>query len=182
MKTIILMADGFEEIEAITVVDILKRAELDVSMLTINDFHASLGAHGIEVVADYTLEEFAEAGLSYDALIVPGGMEGVENLAGNDTILDLVRNANKDNKLVAAICAGPLVLEKAGILDSRKLTVYPGLEDKLSGEIIDSKVVVDGNMITSKGPSTAMDFALELVEYLTNKNTRTELEKDLLVQ
>lgn len=182
MKIFVLMADGFEEIETITVVDILKRANLDVNMLTINDFHASVGAHEIEVVADYTLEEFEENKLDYSALIVPGGMEGVENLSKNEKVLDLIRNANEDKKLVAAICAGPLVLEKAGVLESRKATSYPGLEGKLSAEIINDDVVIDDNIITSKGPSTAMNFALELVEYIIDKNKRTELEQDLLVQ
>ena len=180
-KVLVLLAEGFEEIEAITTIDILRRAEMDVEVAGVGGALIK-GAHGISVKTDSELG----AGKSLpDALVLPGGMPGVNNLAASKQANDLVKEANKKGKLVAAICAAPsYVLAPTGILNGKKSTCYPGSEGLLKGkaEFVDKKVVVDGNIVTSKGPGTASDFALKIVEILAGESTRKEVGKQTLYE
>lgn len=182
MKTLVMMADGFEEIEAITVVDLLRRAGVDVLTVSINDFNAIIGAHGVEVVADTTLDQVMEEGLEIEAILIPGGLEGSQHLAGDERVRGLLKKSQDQGSLAGAICAGPTVLEAAGLLEGKKATCYPGFEGKLSSDQGQGNVVVDGTIITSRGPATAMEFALELVEYLKGGEARGQLEVDLLIR
>lgn len=180
MKIILFLADGFEEVEALTVVDYLRRMEIEVDMVSISDDRKVKGAHDIEVLSDKILADIGDIE-SYDGLVIPGGMPGASNLRNNDRIIEIVRTMNQEEKLVAAICAGPIVFERANIIENKKITSYPGFEDDLKdGEYINQAVVLDGNMITARGPAYAVDFAIEIVRYLLNDSKADELKKDIL--
>lgn len=179
MKIMVLLAEGFEEVEALTVVDYLRRMDIEVDMITITDERNVKGAHDIEVVTD---KELGDLDISkYEGVVIPGGLVGAENLKKNERVIEIVRELNHDNRLVAAICAGPIVLEEAGILGGKSYTCYPGFEDEIGqGNFKDKKVVRDGNMITSKGPALAVDFALEIVNFILGKEAKESLMKDIV--
>lgn len=169
-KAYIFLAEGFEEIEALTVVDFLRRAEIEISMVSVTGDKKVKGSHQITVLADILFEEasFEDA----DILIFPGGMPGTTNLMKHEGLDKLLREFHKKNKNIAAICAAPSVLGSKGLLAGKRATCYPGFESKLTGSITaDQDVVVDGNIITSKGPGTAMDFSLALISKLVGKDT-----------
>ena len=117
----------------------------------------------------------------YDAVIIPGGLPGATNLRDNDKVIDVVKKINENGKLTAAICAGPIVLERAGIIKDKKVTSYPGFEDDLkNGVYIEQNVVRDGSIITARGPALAVDFAIEIIKYLLGEEKSEELKKDIL--
>lgn len=180
MKVAVFFADGFEEIEAITAVDIIRRSEIEVETISINESNSVKGAHGVIVNTDSVISEtgsFEE----YDAIVIPGGLPGATNLRDSDKVIEAVRTGFKNEKLVSAICAGPIVLHKAGVLDGKNVTNYPGFEDELSGANPTGKgVEKDSNVITGKGPAYAMDFALEIVEYLAGTDKANEVKDGLL--
>jgi 4-methyl-5(b-hydroxyethyl)-thiazole monophosphate biosynthesis len=162
-KVIIIMADGFEEIEAITVIDMLRRADIEVFVLGLNSLQVR-GAHNITIQSDSLLDMFSGP---YDGVILPGGLPGSTNLTNSEKVISIIKSAYKDGLLVAAICAAPGVLGKSGILNSKKATCYPGVEKKLTGaEVLNTPVVRDGNIITSRGVATAIEFSLALITYL----------------
>jgi len=178
MTTIaVLLADGFEEIEAVTIIDVLRRAELTVHTLGVNGLDVQ-GAHGISFKADARLDETTD----FDALVLPGGMPGAETLRDDIRVLAMVRRHVQEQRTVAAICAAPMALGAAGVLQGRRATCYPGFEEHLAGaERCTDKVVIDGPVITSRGPGTAMDFALELVARLASPEKAQELRAGMLV-
>ena len=166
-KVAVMLADGFEEIEALTVVDVLRRAKIRCDMISIQNEYVK-GAHSIEIKADKLIDEDLE---SYDMIVCPGGLPGAEYLSKDEELLDVIRKFEKmDNKYIAAICAAPaLVLPEAGVEKDRYITSYPGeeFENKLSyANYTEELVVVDGNIITSRGPATALLFAYKLVDIL----------------
>ncbi|MGM0441790.1 MAG: DJ-1 family glyoxalase III [Elusimicrobiota bacterium] len=176
---LVILAEGFEEIESNTVIDILRRADVKVTV-------AGLGGTKIKGSRDMTVvtdTELSEAGTDFDALILPGGQPGADNLHDSKLVNDLIHMFNRENKLVAAICASPaVVLAPTGVLGGKKATCYPGLEDNFPGDVIleDMKVVEDGNIITSRGPATAMAFSLNIVERLAGKSIRENVAAGLL--
>ncbi len=178
-KAAIFFADGFEEIEALSVVDVLRRAGMQVTTISIMNKKLINGSHDINVYAD---EMFDDVNLSeYDAIVLPGGMPGTTNLANHSGVIDTVREFFKQGKLVSAICAAPSVLGKAGILEGKKATVYPGFEDALTGgEYIKNQVVQDDNIITAPGMGKAILFALKIVEYFEDKAAADKLAKDII--
>lgn len=179
MKIAVLLANGFEEIEALTVVDYLKRLDIEVDMVSIEEDLEVKGAHEIEVKANLLVEDLDFK--DYKGVVIPGGLPGATNLRDDEKVIEIVKEADKEEKLVAAICAGPIVLEKAGIIKGRKVTSYPGFEEELnSGEYVEDNVVLDGNLLTARGPAIAVEFTLEIAEYLLGKDKRKELEKDIL--
>lgn len=179
-KVVVLLATGFEEVEAFTVVDYLRRAEIEVNMVSIQESLQVEGSHGIIVLADMGLEQIQDIE-EYDAVILPGGMPGTVNLRENNRVIAMVQEMYKREKLVAAICAAPTVLAKAEILKGREVTSYPGLEEYFKDAIYqDSKVVVDDNIITSQSASTAVDFALELIALLQDIETSNKVAKAIL--
>ncbi len=180
MKAAVFFADGFEEIEAITVVDILRRAEIDAKMISINDDYSVKGAHGIAVTSDMKADE-VESFSDYDAVIIPGGLPGATNLRDSKKVIETVKTAYESDKLVSAICAGPIVLKKADVIDGKNVTCYPGFEDELTGANATGKGVErDENVITGKGPAYAMDFAIEIVDYLLGSEKAKEVKDGLL--
>jgi len=170
------LVNGFEEIEAFTIVDVLRRAGIEVEMVGIPGTTIT-GAHGIRVQVDKRISEVKEE--EYDGIILPGGSPGYQNLMKSSRILDIVRKLNAQGKLIGAICGAPLVLAKAGVLETKRATVYPGLEKQLPYPR-DERVVIDGNVITSQGPATAMEFALKIVEKLLGKSKASEVAEALL--
>ncbi|MFA5577158.1 MAG: DJ-1 family glyoxalase III [Tissierellaceae bacterium] len=180
MKVILFLADGFEEVEALTTVDYLRRQGIGVEMVSITEENKVKGAHDITVLADMTLGELKELD-QYEGVIIPGGMPGATNLRDNSRVIEVVKELHGKGKLAAAICAGPIVLERAGISRGRRLTSYPGFSGDLRDSIYDEKdLVVDGNIITARGPALAVDFALEIIGYLLDHKAVEELKRDIL--
>jgi 4-methyl-5(b-hydroxyethyl)-thiazole monophosphate biosynthesis len=174
---ITILADGFEEIEAITVIDLLRRAGIDVTILGLDGIEVR-GARDIRVKADAILRDF---GGTFDALVLPGGMPGTNNLAASEEVLEMVRMANSRGKICAAICAAPMVFARAGILDMKKATCYPGCESMLVGAQLSADAVVkDGNIVTSRAVGTAIPFALELIEMMADKETAGKIGTAIL--
>ncbi|MDR1496701.1 MAG: DJ-1/PfpI family protein [Clostridiales Family XIII bacterium] len=180
MAVYVHLADGFEEIEALTSIDLLRRVGVPVESVSIMGRLNVTGVHGIEVIADIV---FSDADYdSCEMIVLPGGLPGAENLAGHDGLKQkLLSFANKGRR-IAAICASPnFVLAPLGIVDGRKATGYPGVDDNMDKALAtDGAVVKDDNIITSRGPATAMPFALALVEELRGKDVRERLAKELL--
>lgn len=177
----VFFADGFEEIEAFTSIDVLRRAGLNVEMVTVTGEEVVMGAHDVPVLCDsfYKDCDFSDAGL----LLLPGGMPGAATLSKHEGLNKLIVDFVNNNKPVAAICAAPMVLGKLGLLKGKKVTCYPGFEQYLEGaECTGEQVVRDGNIITSIGPGGAIDFALAVVELLLGKDKVAELEEAMCVK
>lgn len=171
-----LLADGFEETEAIATVDVLHRAKLDVQLVSI-DKDVVKSSRGIEVITDKYIEYISH---DYEAIVIPGGMPGTTNLAKCQFVRDLILEANEKKKLIGAICAAPSILGMLGILEGKKATCYPGFEDKLNGAIyLDEKVVTDGNIITAKGAGVSLDFGFAIVESLLDKETAEQIKNSM---
>ncbi|HWA77971.1 MAG TPA: DJ-1 family glyoxalase III [Polyangiaceae bacterium] len=166
-NALLLLAEGFEETEAVTVIDVLRRAGIAV---TVAALHASpvRGSHDIALVADTTLTDVQEQ--SFDALVLPGGMPGAKHLREDSRVLELVRRFVAAGKLTAAVCAGPTVLEAAGVLTGRRATSYPG-HALPSAVYQEAAVVEDGPIVTSRGVGTSLEFALALVARLADTET-----------
>ncbi len=177
-KAVVLLAEGFEEIEAITAIDLLRRAGISVTTVGLGSQEIR-GARGVVVRTEAQLSGFAE---EFDALVLPGGQPGSTNLASSAEVLCLVRRSFSEGKLISAICAAPSVLGKAGILEGKRATCYPGVEEKLTGSITETApVVVDGTVITSRGVGTAILFALEIVSYLEGRPAAHKVASAILV-
>jgi 4-methyl-5(b-hydroxyethyl)-thiazole monophosphate biosynthesis len=174
---ITILAPGFEETEAVTFIDLLRRAGVTVTLLGLESREV-IGSHGITIVTDKLFADFKEA---FDGIVLPGGMPGAKNLANSAGLLDLIRETHKRGGLCAAICAAPIVLGKAGILAGHKATCFPGFEKELIGaQFIEETVVRDRNVITSRGVGTAIPFALELISYLVNTEMAGKVKKAVL--
>lgn len=173
------LATGFEEIEAITITDVLRRSGAEVKTVSVADEKLVTGAHGITVEADLL---FAEADYSAcEMLVLPGGMPGTVNLGKHSGLTHELKAAAKACKWVCAICAAPMVLGGLGLLEGKKATIYPGMEGHLRGaEAVNAAVVQDGKIITSMGPGTAMEFAFALVEAVYGEEKADELRGDMI--
>lgn len=178
-KVCVFFADGFEEIEGLTVVDLLRRADIEVTMVSIMDSKTITGAHDIVIEADELFENIDFSGT--DALVLPGGMPGTKYLGEHNGLLELIKDFNDNNKLIAAICAAPSVLGVNGILKNKRTTSYPGFEDKLEGGILSEEpVVMDQNIITSRGAGTSIDFTLKLIEVIKGKSLSEEIAESII--
>lgn len=178
-RVLVPLAAGFEEIEAVTVVDILRRGGIDVVTAGLSPGPVE-GSRGIPVVPDRTLDDVL--GEDFDMLVLPGGMPGAANLESDARVRAMLRRLADSGRFTAAICAAPRVLAAAGLLDGRRATSYPGFLDpgKVPGlSLSEDPVVEDGTVITSRGPGTAMDFALALVERLEGGEARRAVEERL---
>lgn len=173
------LAEGFEEIEALTAADVLRRAGAEVKLVSVWGSLEVTGAHGITVTADISFDE-ADYELC-EMIVLPGGMPGTTNLMKHEGLMQEIRRADERGRWVCAICAAPMVLAAAGLLEGRNATIYPGMEEYLTGgNPTEGKVVRDGNVITSQAPGTAMKFAIALVEALFGKEEAERIEKDEL--
>ncbi len=173
------LAEGFEEVEALTAVDVLRRAEIDVKTVSVTGSKTVAGTHGVNVEADILYEETDYE--KCEMIVLPGGMPGSTNLEAHEGLAAHIKCFADNGKKLAAICAAPMVLGTCGILDGKKATIYPGMEECLKGaEATGEVVTVDGNIITGQGPALAMEFALTLVEVLKGKEAADEVAADLL--
>lgn len=178
MKSVlVLFAPGSEELETVTVVDILRRGGISVTLAGL-EVGALRGSRGIVLMPDTTLDDALKRG--YDMVVLPGGQPGSDNLKADGRVLKLIRQMSQQGKYVTAICAAPSVLATAGLLDGKQATCFPGALDAFP-QVMQrpSAVVEDGKLITSRGPGTAMDFALTLVERLAGKEKRLAVETGL---
>lgn len=164
----IFLADGFEEIEALGTLDLLRRAGIDAVTVSVTGNKEITGSHKIKVIADLTEKE---ADNEYDMVILPGGMPGTIGLENSSFVREMLIKQAKEERYIAAICAAPSILGKMGLLEGKEATCYPGFEKFLPSGKCDKKVVRDGKIITSKGPGTFMLFAEEIIKTLKDKET-----------
>lgn len=177
-KAYVFLAEGFETVEALAVVDILRRVKCQVVTVGVGT-EIITSAQNIPVKADEVLGDFEYN--DADIVFLPGGMPGTRNLEAESKVVEVVRRQYESGKIVTAICAAPSVFGHMGILEGRKATCFPGFENELSGaEFVDEKVVVDGNVITSRGMGTAIDLGLVLVEKICDKKTADELASKII--
>ena len=177
---IVPLAPGFEEIEAVTVIDVLRRAGIDVVVAGL-EHGAITGSHGITIQTDATIAAVAD--LSPNMVVLPGGLPGSNHLRDDEHVQKLLRRQRDEGRAVAAICAAPIALSPSEWSTKRTVTSYPGFDDQITcHEYVDDRVVVDGPLVTSRGPGTALEFALTLVERLVGPETATKLEGGMLVR
>lgn len=177
-KAVIILAEGFEDIETVTPIDILRRADIDVTVAGLSDAKVK-GARGTVVIADKKLDDMST---DFDAVILPGG-SGAVKLAASDKVRKIIIDMYNNGKIIAAICAAPaLVLSPLGILKGKKATSFPGEKASMDKECIykEDSVVVDGNLITSRGPGTALLFSLAIVEKMLGKEAGERIKKATL--
>ena len=178
-KVYVFLADGFEDVEALIPVDVLRRGGMDVTTVSISDFPLVRSAHGVNIEADIMFEQgdFADA----DLVFLPGGMPGASNLFEHKGVCKVVVDQFAAGKKVAAICAAPaVVLGQLGLLEGKKATCYPGLEDMLDGATYTADLVtVDGNITTAEGPAAAFPFAYELLSQLAGKQTSDQIAEGM---
>ena len=175
----VLLADGFEEVEALTVVDLLRRAKVYVDTVSIMEDYTVRGSHGINVQTDDLFEEvnFVEA----DMVVLPGGMPGTTNLKAHSGVRKVVTDFAAEGKYVAAIA--PTILADLGLLKGKRVTCYPAMEKEIQGAVITrAPVTVDGNLITSRGVGTAIDFALELIQILEGRAKAEEIAESIVYE
>ena len=178
-KVIVFLAEGFEEIEAISIIDTLRRAQIEVTTASITNDKMVKGAHEIEVKTDKLFDEIDFS--NYDLIALPGGMPGAKNLNEHEGLKEQIKNF-AENKMIGAICAAPMILGGMGLLKGKRATCYPGFEPELIEAIVTNEpVTVDGNIVTGKGPAFAIQFALQLVELLAGKASRDEVANGMLV-
>lgn len=172
------LADGFEEVEAIAPIDILRRADIDVVTVGITGETVN-GRHGIKVIADKRIENI-ELNESLDGIILPGGLPGATNLENSPLVQKAIDFAYDNSKLLCAICAAPQILGHKGILSGKNAIAYPGFESELKGATIsESYVVRDGNCVTAKGAGVAVDFALEIVSAVKGEKLSNEIKESI---
>ncbi len=179
-RILVPLAEGFEELEAVTVIDLLRRARFEVIVAGLRE-GAVKASRGTVILPDDSLDAVLD--VSFEMVVLPGGLPGSDHLNEDIRIRNLLQKLDAEGKWLAAICAAPKVLASAGVLKGRKATSYPGVLESLAETeniLLSSEPVVrDGNVITSRGPGTAMDFALELIEVLAGKERRDEVEGPL---
>jgi len=174
-KVLVPLADGCEEMEAVIIIDVLRRAGWDVTSVGIRP-GAVTASRGVRLVPDTTWDEVEPQ--AFDLLVVPGGSGGTENLCKDQRVLEAVRQFRDAGKPLAAVCAGPLVLQEAGVLGGHRVTCHPSSAKKLTAtERLDDIVVSDGNIVTSQGPGTTFDFALALVERIDGAEKADEIRQ-----
>ena len=180
LRVLVPLAQGFEDLEAITITDLLVRAGVDVTTAGL-DNKAITASRGTTVIPNTSIDDIKDE--IYDMIVLPGGLPGADHLKDDVRILEILQKHATKNKYIAAICAAPKVLNRAGLLDNRTATSFPGVLDEANNKTItisDQSTVVDGNIITSRGPGTAIDFTLTLIELLLGKDKKAVVEKQLV--
>lgn len=161
-KVSVIIAPGFEEGEALTIVDILRRGQVDCHTMGLKE--SVEGGHGIVLQCDHLLDQSL---LDYDMVVLPGGYGGVQAMLESEKLLSLLKGMNEQGKYIGAMCAAPVVLEKVNLLKDKRFTAYQGYENKIKqGTFLQDKIVIDGNLVTSRGPATCYAFAYKLLEIL----------------
>jgi 4-methyl-5(b-hydroxyethyl)-thiazole monophosphate biosynthesis len=179
MRVVVPLAEGFEEIEAVTIIDVLRRADMQVTAVYLKK-NPVTGSHSITVTADKNIDDVQAS--DFDCIALPGGMPGSNNLKEDKRIIGLVRDFSDAGKITAALCAAPLVLGHAGVLRGKRATCFPGFEGQMTGaEYVQEPVVRDGTIITGRGPGCAIPFALELVAVLAGKEKAVDIKERMQV-
>jgi protein deglycase len=176
---LIPLAQGCEELEAVTLIDLLRRADFTVVTASLTQQQV-IASRGVRLVADVWLEDVMQD--DFDMIVLPGGLPGATHLNDDPRIHTILKRLNQSGKAIAAICAAPLVLVHAGLVNGKKITHYPDIlhaSEWPNVTLTNDAIVIDGNILTSRGPGTAMDFALTIIEYLSNKITRDSVEASL---
>ncbi|BAW79384.1 DJ-1 family protein [Candidatus Nitrosoglobus terrae] len=179
INVLIPLAQGCEELEAVTLIDLLRRSGIHVVTAGLDD-QPVIASRGTCLIPDTSLDKVAQQ--EFNMVVLPGGLLGANNLNSDPRIHDLLKRTAERGNITAAICAAPTILANAGLLEGKHATGYPGFLDKLNlptTTLRDEAVVVDGRVVTSKGPGTAMDFALTLIEILMGKEVRNKVENEL---
>lgn len=178
-KVLVFIADGTEEVEVITVVDYLRRADIEVDLVSVMNEKEINGAHNIKIVADKLINEIKSS--DYDAVYAPGGLPGAYHIRDNEKAISIFKEMSEDGKITSALCAAPVVLDKAGLLEGKNFTCYPGFEEEInSGNHKEDITVKDGKVITGRGPAIAASLAFELIEELVGAEKRKEVEEGTL--
>lgn len=179
-QVLVPIADGIEEIEAVCVIDVLRRSGAEVIVASVDSLQVT-ASRGVKLVADVLITECVDR--SYDLIALPGGMPGAEHLRDSKELIKILKQQQRAGRLYGAICASPaVVLQYHGLLEGRKATSHPNFSDKLENRVdIDSRIVVDGNCVTSRGPGTAIEFALKLVESLFGSEKASEVAGPMIV-
>lgn len=178
-KAVVFLADGCEMVEALTPIDLLRRAGIEVLTVSINGREHIISSHNVEIKADRMFDEHVAD--HADMVILPGGMPGTLHLGEHKGVTDIVKRFHKEGKYISAICAAPSVLAAQGILEGKKAIAYPSFEEKLTGaEVVREEVVRDGNVITSRGMGTAIPFALALIEALMGQECAEKVKQDII--
>lgn len=178
-KVLVPLAQGAEELEAVTIIDLLRRAEIEVTTAGLDEGPVK-ASRQTTLLPDTTLDHVLDQ--EFDMIVLPGGLPGATHLQQDPRILQLIQAMNRNDKYVAAICAAPKVLSSAGVLQGRRATCFPGALNEKEAEGIDlgnDAIVVDGKVVTSRGPGTAMDFSLQLIELLQGTDVRNKVEQSL---
>ena len=180
-KVLVPIADGTEEIEAVCIIDVLRRAEADVTVAAVGDQLQITASRGVNIVADVMLEQCRDK--TYDLIVLPGGIPGADNLRASKVLQELLAQQQRQDRWYAAICAAPaVVLQPQGLLAGKRATSHPGFMKKLDATLAEeNRVVVDGRCVTSRGPGTALEFALKLVALLFDSQKATEVAEPMLV-
>ena len=181
-KVALFIENGSEELEFIATLDIMRRANLEVDLISANNEDFITSSHNVKILADKKIDEVNNI-LDYDAIVIPGGMPGSTLLRDNKKIIEFYQTMYNSGKLVAAICAAPIVLSAAGITDDKEVTSYPGFDKEINYKNYNSEkaVVIDKNVITAQGPAVAILFGYEIVNYLLQDNTAEDVKKAMLV-
>ena len=181
-KVALFIENGSEELEFIAPLDIMRRANLEVDLISANNEDFITSSHNVKILADKKIDEVNNI-LDYDAVVIPGGMPGSTLLRDNKKIIEFYQTMYNSGKLVAAICAAPIVLSAAGITDDKEVTSYPGFDKEINYKNYNSEkaVVIDKNVITAQGPAVAILFGYEIVNYLLQDNTAEDVKKAMLV-
>jgi 4-methyl-5(b-hydroxyethyl)-thiazole monophosphate biosynthesis len=179
-KVLVTIADGIEEIEAVCIIDVLRRADAFVTVASVNSLQVT-ASHGVKIIADKLISDCIDN--TYDLIVLPGGIPGAEHLRDSQELKMLLKKQQQEGRLYAAICASPaVVLQHHGLLGKRKATCHPYCADQIENKsAIKARVVVDDNCITSRGPGTALDFSLKLVELLYNEQKAVDVAQPMVV-
>ncbi|HEY8239910.1 MAG TPA: DJ-1 family glyoxalase III [Kiritimatiellia bacterium] len=177
-RVLVPLADGCEELEAVAIIDTLRRAEWDVVVAGLKEGTVT-ASRGVKLVPDTTLDEVDLD--SFDLVVLPGGNNGVVNLMADERILGALRRFRAAGKTIAAVCAAPLVLQKAGVIDGMKMTCYPSVAPQITKATrLGDKVVIDGKLITSQGPGTSIAFALAIIEHVDGREKSARVAEGMV--
>ncbi|XP_038219970.1 protein dj-1beta-like isoform X2 [Zerene cesonia] len=183
-SALVVLAQGAEEMETVITVDMLRRGGVTVTLAGLDGASPVLCSRQVTLVPDKSLADALAASPQYDAVILPGGLEGSERLSKSDVVGSLLKDHEKSGKIVAAICAAPTAFVAHGVAKGKRITSYPTTKDKITGDytyVEGERVVVDGNIVTSRGPGTAYWFGLTLIELLTGKEKAEQVEKGMII-
>jgi 4-methyl-5(b-hydroxyethyl)-thiazole monophosphate biosynthesis len=178
-RVAVILADGFEEVEAMAIIDVLRRAGIDTIIAGLHGGHIA-SARNVKVIPDTVID--AVKADDFDMIVLPGGQPGSDSLNADVRVKELITDFSRKGKLTGAICAAPIVLANAGVLKGKRATSYPSYKDKLGGAVYEEKsVVTDGNVMTSRGAGTALSFGLAIVERLVSKETARKIKEAMLI-